>query len=253
VAVGSPVVVTGAAADSGGQVAGVEVSVDGGATWVPARGTSAWAHVFVPNWAGPLDLRSRSVDDSLNLETPGPSRRIEVVAREGPVTLWPTSAVPALSASNDRSPVEVGTKFQCTLEGLVGAVRFYKGAANLGPHTGRLWADGELLGTCVFTRETPAGWQQAAFEHPIAVLPGVLYVVSVHCPHGRYAADPAYFASGHSFYPLRAMAHGQAGPNGVLAYGDGGAYPSGSVGAVNFWVDVVFQPARLADSSRVFG
>src|SRR6185503_18222995 len=40
---GDRVTITGTASDSGGAVAGVEVSVDGGATWRAAQGTSAWS------------------------------------------------------------------------------------------------------------------------------------------------------------------------------------------------------------------
>src|SRR6185503_20591217 len=38
--------VTGVASDSGGVVAGVEVSVDGGRTWHPADGTTRWRYRF---------------------------------------------------------------------------------------------------------------------------------------------------------------------------------------------------------------
>src|SRR5262249_28725923 len=64
------VTVSGTAADSGGVVAGVEVSVDGGTTWHPASGTATWSYGWSTGAAGSAVLRSRAVDDSGNLENP---------------------------------------------------------------------------------------------------------------------------------------------------------------------------------------
>ena len=69
--------VSGIATDTGGGVvAGVEVSVDGGATWHPAF-TNYDAATHITNWdyiwdgtLGTYTVLSRAVDDSLNLETP---------------------------------------------------------------------------------------------------------------------------------------------------------------------------------------
>src|SRR4051812_2092620 len=43
---GQPVTISGVASDIGGRVAGVEVSVDGGATWYRASGTANWAYTW---------------------------------------------------------------------------------------------------------------------------------------------------------------------------------------------------------------
>jgi hypothetical protein len=43
---GTSVTISGSASDSGGQVAGVEVSADGGATWHPASGTTNWSYTW---------------------------------------------------------------------------------------------------------------------------------------------------------------------------------------------------------------
>ncbi|HEX9505800.1 MAG TPA: LamG-like jellyroll fold domain-containing protein, partial [Acidimicrobiia bacterium] len=69
---GTPVTVTGTATDSGGGVvAGVEVSVDAGRTWHPATGRESWTYSFTPNANGSVvNVKSRAVDDSANLETP---------------------------------------------------------------------------------------------------------------------------------------------------------------------------------------
>jgi len=59
--------ITGTASDAGGgTVARVEVSVDGGATYSPAMGTTAWSFNWTPAAPGPATIRSRAVDDSGN-------------------------------------------------------------------------------------------------------------------------------------------------------------------------------------------
>src|SRR5882724_1744004 len=74
VTAGSQVTVSGTAQDfGGGVVGGVEVSVDGGATWHPATGRENWSYVFAPANSGTLSLQSRAVDDSGNLEVAYPT------------------------------------------------------------------------------------------------------------------------------------------------------------------------------------
>ena len=71
--------VHGTASDVGGVVAGVEVSVDGGASWHPATGTETWSYTWsVPDTPGEVTILSRAVDDSVNLEEPGPGVTVTV-------------------------------------------------------------------------------------------------------------------------------------------------------------------------------
>jgi hypothetical protein len=58
----------------------VEVSVDGGLSWHPASGREAWTYTWTPSGNGLVTLISRAVDDSGNLETPGPGTRVTVGA-----------------------------------------------------------------------------------------------------------------------------------------------------------------------------
>jgi parallel beta-helix repeat protein len=68
---GITVSVTGLARDAGGgTVARVEVSVDGGATWNAATGTTAWSYDWTPTTPGPALIKSRAVDDSGNVQDP---------------------------------------------------------------------------------------------------------------------------------------------------------------------------------------
>ena len=69
--VNSAVTITGTAADVGGVVGGIEVSVDGGNTWRRANGRASWSYSWTPTANGTYVIRSRAADDSGNLEAPG--------------------------------------------------------------------------------------------------------------------------------------------------------------------------------------
>src|SRR5262249_36043680 len=75
VASGTTVAITGTATDGGGgQVGGVEVSVDGGATWHPAAGRGTWSYAWlVPVQTDPVTILARAADDSGNLGAASPS------------------------------------------------------------------------------------------------------------------------------------------------------------------------------------
>src|SRR5712664_2617661 len=85
VAVGSPVTISGNAVDfGGGVVGGVEISVDGGTTWHPAMGRENWNYIATFTNAGTVNVRSRAVDDSGNLEVPGPGIILTVTSSTPP-------------------------------------------------------------------------------------------------------------------------------------------------------------------------
>ena len=74
---------TGSAADSGGGVvAAVEVSVDGGVSWHPARGRTTWHYSWRPDAAArELSIMVRAVDDSGNLEPAGEAATVKIRPR----------------------------------------------------------------------------------------------------------------------------------------------------------------------------
>lgn len=161
-------------------------------------------------------------------------------------TVWSEATVPGTpAAQNDSSPIEVGMKFRASVSGSIVAISFYKGAGNTGTHIGHLWTSiGTLLATVTFANETASGWQQAVLSTPVAIQANTTYVVSYYAPNGHYAFDSNYFAtSGVASYPLRALANGEDGGNGLFVYptGAGGAFPTGTYNAANYWVDVVFS------------
>ena len=116
---GQVVTVTGTATDAGGGViAGVDVSTDGGKTWNPANSpvgavSENWSYTFAAPAPGTYTIKSRAVDDSLNLETPGPGVSY-TVSPSTALTLFSPSATPATANVNDPNSVEVGLKFTST-------------------------------------------------------------------------------------------------------------------------------------------
>jgi hypothetical protein len=235
--------IMGTATDVGGGVVGaVEVSTDHGQTWHPAVGRENWTYDWTPlSVTGSATVMVRASDDSANVQaTPG---SIGFNVAGGP-TLWTDLTVPVPTTHNDTAPVEVGMKFQADVAGYITGVRFYKGLNNTGTHTGSLWSrDGKQLASVTFTNETPSGWQQARFSSPVRILANTTYVVSYYAPNGAYTATANFFKTGtNRGGPLRALADGIDGPNGLFIYAAaGGGFPTETFNAANYWVDVVFS------------
>jgi hypothetical protein len=258
VQVGTAVTITGTATDAGGVVAGVEVSVDGGTTWHPAAGLASWSFTWLPNKTGTVNLRSRAVDDSGNVETPSAGITVTVAPRACPCSIWTASTVPSNPSSNDTGSVELGVKFRATQAGFIVGVRFYKGLADNGTHIGNLWSStGTLLARATFTSETASGWQQVNFSTPVAISANTTYLASYFAPVGGYAFDSNYFRTGVDNEPLRALANGEDGGNGVFTYSASTTFPSQTFNASNYWVDIVFTtsvnlpPSATNDSYTV--
>ncbi|NEH77018.1 DUF4082 domain-containing protein [Rhizobium ruizarguesonis] len=249
--VGSAVTITGTATDTGGGViAAVEVSTDNGASWHPATGDENWTYTWSPQTAGTYTIRSRAVDDNVNLETPSAGRTVTV---SGPsYTSLFGSATPAVVNTNDTSAVELGVKFQTSVAGTITGIRFYKGDLDTGTHTGSLWSNtGTKLATLTFTNETASGWQTAYFTSPVSLTVGQTYTASYHTNSGHYSTTISYFTSNVTSGSLTAPASG----NGVYTYGSASLYPTSTYQSTNYWVDVMFTtpssnttPTAVADT-----
>jgi uncharacterized protein DUF4082/Big-like domain-containing protein len=159
-----------------------------------------------------------------------------------PCSLFPLATVPTVASSPDTGAYQFGVRFTSTADQSVTAIRFYKGAANTGTHTGSLWtAAGQLLATGTFTDETAIGWQTLTLPTPVSIQAGSSYLASYTAPNGGYSADVGYFEAGPATStPLTAVATGASTPNGV--YGLGTAFPTETYHGTNYWVDVVFGP-----------
>ena len=249
---GVPITISGTATDQaaetgGGQVGGVEVSVDGGSTWHPATGRGSWTYSWTPSTGGNTTIRVRATDDSGNIESPGAQVAVKVVSRTCPCSIWDNTFTGP--QDGDPNAIEVGTKFRSDTTGYVTGLRFYKTTGNTGTHIGRLWtAGGTQLAQATFSGESASGWQQVSFGTPVAINANTTYVVSYHAPSGHYASRSGYFALvGVDNAPLHALADGVDGPNGIYKYGAAGSLFSGSgpetYNSEAYLVDVVFNPS----------
>ena len=231
---GSTITVKGTAADTGGQVAGVEVSTDGGASFHPATGTTAWSYTGVLSGNGTSAVQARATDDSsrtsaavtLSLTSPCPCSLFGV-------------ATPRLADAGDGDDLTLGTKFVPTRSGFITGIRFYKSAANTGTHTGTLYTSGGAVkATGTFTNETSSGWQTLTFPSGVAVDAGTTYVAAYHAPSGHYSADTNFFRTNYSAGVLTAPGTA-AVANGV--YATGTAFPQQTYQQTNYWVDPVWS------------
>ena len=247
---GTTTTITGTATDqvgetNGGQVGGVEVSVDGGSTWHPAVGRDNWTYSWTPGAPGSATIRVRAVDDSGNIESPGAQVVVKVGAKTCPCSIWDNNFTGPQDP--DTNATEIGNKFRSDVSGFITGLRFYKTSGNSGTHIGRLWTvGGTQLAQATFSAESSSGWQQVSFGTPVAIKANTTYVASYHAPNGHYSSIGGYFALvGADNPPLHALADGVDGPNGVYKYGASGSlFSSGGPNTYNseaYLVDVVFN------------
>jgi hypothetical protein len=242
---GTPVTITGTASDVGGIVWGVEISLDGGTTWVPTTGRANWSYTFTPWIFGPMTVMTRAVDDSGNLETPSAGISLTVAGSPDPaeVTIWQPGDAPVIDDVGPDAPVELGVKFKSDITGEVTGIRFYKSLANTGTHVGNLWSsDGTLLASATFSSESASGWQQVTFSSPVPIAANTQYVASYRSNQGHYAHDTTYFTThGVDNGPLHAIVSTDVDPNGVFSFGPTNFFPNNSYADSNYWVDVVME------------
>ncbi|WP_237563609.1 N,N-dimethylformamidase beta subunit family domain-containing protein, partial [Arthrobacter sp. H-02-3] len=251
---GTVVTISGTAADTGGVVAGVEISTDGGKTWRPATGTTNWTFSWNAHGSPTSTLRSRAVDDSGNIESPAPGAVTNIPC---PCSLVGVHTAPAAPDSGDANGVEVGAKFYTDVAGTISAVRFYKAAKNTGTHIGNVWSmSGQRLATATFSGESASGWQTVSLSPALAVTANTMYVVSYYAPAGHYSQDPGFFFNHPSGPPAGNNSTDSAPlhftrslpdtPNGFYRYGTSSVFPNQIYDAEYYWVDAVFSPSAPA-------
>ncbi len=233
---GASVTVAGTATDSGGGVVTtVEVSLDGGATYHRATGTTSWTYTATLPGNGGSSVKVRASDDSANLSAP-----VAVpITVSCPCSLFGAS-VPTTPSVADSSGVEVGVTFVPDADGFVSSVRFYKGAGNTGTHVGTLWtSNGTVLASGTFSNETASGWQTLTLPSAVPVTGGTRYVVSYFAPAGHYSGDNYTFSlRDYRAAPLAAPGRQSGVLNGVYNVGHG--FPTSSFNDSNYYVDVLY-------------
>ena len=236
IAQGSLVTVEGTASDTGGRVAGVEVSMDSGASWHPADGRGSFSYTGVLYGSGDGAIQVRAIDDSANIQ---PNPATIAITSNCPCSLF-GAMTPLNPGTADTAALTLGTKIVPAADGYITGVRFYKDPGNTGTHTGTLYSiSGGVLATGTFSNETATGWQMLNFPSAVPVTAGTTYVAAYYAPNGHYAADSRFFAS-QGFNPGHLSAPGGPNtPNGVFTTGD--RFPDQSFQATNYYVDAVYN------------
>jgi N,N-dimethylformamidase beta subunit-like protein/uncharacterized protein DUF4082/Big-like domain-containing protein/Calx-beta domain-containing protein/purple acid phosphatase-like protein len=248
----STITISGTATDAGGGlVGGVEVSVDGGATWHRASGRENWSYIWQTGTARTVSIFSRAVDDSGNIEQ-GHGRSVTVGSGSAtcPCSIFAPTQGPSGPPDPDESALELGTRWRTDAAGYITAIRFYKSGQDAGPHVGNLWtSSGTKLATVSFVGETLSGWQEQPLASPVAVAANTTYVVSYHTNSGFYFGSDGFFSSrGADNGPLHGLLDGLDGPNGVFTYGVS-AFPTETFSSENYWADLVFVTSIAPDNT----
>jgi hypothetical protein len=264
----SPVTITGTATDAA-IVAGVEISLDGGATWEPVTtvsdldGTVTWSFTWTPKTQGTIQVKSRGFDDSGNIENAGSGITLNILPPECPCTIFDISDLP--NGHFEDSPMELGVRFRANTNGYITGIRFYKGPNNDGTHIGNLWTDsGQSLAQVTFSNETEIGWQEASFSSPVAVTAGTTYVASYYSPSGNYSTTSNFFTDDYpagptSSWPVQGLKdQSPTIRNGVFSYSSSSVFPTNSFNKANYFVDIKFVttlevPASLTGTVTLQG
>jgi hypothetical protein len=175
------------------------------------------------------------------------SEACECMADCGACTGGPTSmfanVTPTDATAGPVGPAAVmGSKFKVARAGRVTTLKFFKGAGDTSTHRGALWtSNGQKLAEATFSDETLSGWQTVTLSSPVTLMPGTTYVVSLHSSRGQFVSIGGFFDTATTQGPLRALANGEDGPNGLFQRSANSVFPTGSIGPYNYFVDVVFE------------
>jgi hypothetical protein len=157
------------------------------------------------------------------------------------VSLFAPDSVPAnAQALSDSARVELGVRVRPLVNGIISAIRFYRGVADNDGHQVNLWsATGELLATAAAPSGT--GWIEVPIT-PVQVTAGSIYVASYLAPNGKYAYTYERFTSDGIVASnlIEAPSSSQVSGNGVYMYG--GGFPTLTYRDSDYGVDIVFRP-----------
>ncbi|PTX45345.1 uncharacterized protein DUF4082, partial [Christiangramia gaetbulicola] len=344
VPINTEVIISGTTAEDN-VIVRVELSLDGGITWVVASGKEDWVYSWTPTIEGPVAIQVRSLDDSGNLSVPtilnvnvsdivnnappqveiteplssanftapasisiianaldpdGTISKVEFFSNETklgevlnspytfnfndvaagnysltaratdnsgvltisnpvnvivspdpkdldcPCTVFNETDLPSSGLLNDGQALQLGMKFQTTIDGFISGVRFYKEIGDTGVHTGQLYSSlGVLLAEVIFENETASGWQQASFPDLVPVTAGVTYMITYHSSNGNYVSEDSGFQVAKVNGPVIGLANGDDGPNGMYSYFPTPTFPVNNFQASNYFVDVVFETEEV--------
>ncbi|WP_202915870.1 DUF4082 domain-containing protein [Pontibacter pamirensis] len=243
------VTISATATDSDGTVSKVEFYNGQTKLGEDLNGLDGWSYSWSNVAAGTYSITAKATD---NGGAVGASEaRAVTVSAVCPCTVFRSSDAPVGSLYNDNNGgIQLGMKFKSSINGYATAVRFYKQSGNTGTHIGQLYSNtGTLLAQATFINETTSGWQQVAFSSPVAISANTTYIISYHSSGGYYSASNPYFEQGVDTPPLRALANGESGPNGIYLVTSTPAFPTSNYLTANYWVDVVFNSSTTTNQS----
>jgi Domain of unknown function (DUF4082)/Bacterial Ig-like domain/Bacterial Ig domain/PA14 domain/Secretion system C-terminal sorting domain len=249
--VGSVVSISGTSTDTVGMIAGIEISTDGGITWNAIEGGNNWNYSWTPISTGTATIKVRGFDDSGNMEQSANSVTVTVTqpASTCPCTIFSPLDIPTTTNANDGSAIEIGVRFRASTDGLIKGIRFYKGSADNGTHIAHLWtSNGISVASANFINETASGWQEVLFTNPVPISANTTYIASYHSSSGYYSYSNPYFTAPVINGPLKGLANGEDGPNGLYKYTALPDFPSQNFQSSNYWVDVIFTDSIVLDT-----
>ncbi|MFD3002783.1 Ig-like domain-containing protein, partial [Pontibacter toksunensis] len=242
------ITITASASDGDGTIAKVEFYQGNILLGVDSNGGDGWSYGWSNVAAGTYSLTARATDNQGAVATSA-ARTVKVTA-VCPCTVFKPGDAPGGNLYYDNQGIQLGMKFRSTESGYITGVRFYKQSGNSGTHIGQLHSStGTLLAQATFTNETASGWQQVLFSSPVAISANTTYVVSYHSSAGYYSATNSGLATAITNGPLKGLANGEDGSNGVYRYTGTPAFPTSSYQASNYWVDVVFNTSTTSNQS----
>lgn len=249
VPVGLPLIVAGTSSNGeGNTVDAVDVSVDGGSSWLSANAgdNGFWSMVYTPTEPGELVLLSRAslgnvtqdqlaepVHVTVGSTAPPPPRSCPC-----PLNLPTVFGSPRV-ADPDTSAVEVGVRFQLDRDGFITGLRIRRDPYT-DPVSGHLWAPDQALLASTAEVSTPSfGPTDLVFPAPVAVQAGQTYIASYFTAAGHYDSAELYFG-GALVDPPFTTVFDEFGGGGVYQYSDQPAVPIHLWNRSNYWVAPIF-------------
>ncbi|XVS67764.1 DUF4082 domain-containing protein [Actinosynnema sp. CA-299493] len=239
--VGVPLLIAGSAANGeSGDVTGVDITFDGGGTWIPT-GTGAtgelWMHEYPSAEEGMVTYSLRAsgsqgpglVTGPFHFFVGGSATPPEPNCLACALNLPRLPGRPVVQDIDD-APVELGLRVRVDRSGHLTGAAITRGAYT-GPRTLHVWsADGTLLAEQVFPSNAP---YYLTLQSPVPVVAGEEYVVSYYTPEGGYASTEDYFSASMVIAPYT-MSKGA----GVYSYG--GGFPADTWNGSNYWIMPTF-------------
>lgn len=160
----------------------------------------------------------------------------------GPVSIFTNQAPPGQTKNDSTGGIELGLKFQSTIEGHIDGIKFYKTSGDSGIHTAQVYSsDGTLLASEVFINETDSGWRSVLFTSSIQIAANKTYIAAYHSSLGNYISTIGGLKTAITNAPLTALADGTDGINGIFKYTGSPDFPDRGYYSSNYWVDIIFS------------